>query len=94
MVLNAVVFIWQVEKAQHFVRYASYGYSMVINGAFESLERDDKRVKNSSASIRSLMTSPEDALQNLVEVQHRSQRHTHLQLAAIEKQFHKVIRLK
>jgi len=66
---------------------------MVINSAFESLERDDEHLRTSSASLRSLMSKPEDALQNLVETQRRSQCRTHLQLAAVEKQFHKVMPL-
>ena len=93
IVINAAGFISQAEKAQHFVRHAGYGYNMVINSAFESLERDDEHLRTSSASLQSLMSKPEDALQNLVETQRRSQCRTHLQLAAVEKQFHKVMPL-
>jgi len=93
MVINAVGFISQVEKTQHFVRHARYGYNIVVNSAFESLERDDKPVRNSSATTCALMNKPDGVLHNLIEIQQRLQFRTHCQLAAIEKQFHKVMLL-
>jgi len=83
--------VLQAEKASHFVHHAGYGCSMVVNSAFESLERDGEQVMLDGVNVdRTLMTKPDDMLQKLVEVQHRSQFRSHLQLAAIEKQFHKV----
>jgi len=83
----------QAEKTQHFIRQARYGCIVTAEGPYDALHRDAE-LSNSSAmdiDLSSSVVNARQVLDGFVETQRKTQLRTRIQLAAIEKQFHKVI---
>lgn len=81
----------QAEKAQHYVRKAVYGCCVPNDGPYDALHRDADLGGNVAGEVdTSSCVSARQILDGLADKQRKAQLRTRIQLAAIEKQFHKV----
>lgn len=82
----------QAEKAQHYVRKAVYGCCVPNDGPYDALYRDAELGGNVANAVDTSSSgiSARQVLDGLVDTQRKAQLRTRIQLASIEKQFHKV----
>ena len=81
----------KAEKAQHYIRQALYGQVVMSDGPYDALHRDRELVESdTSTADLPMAVDAKKILDELIDTQRKSQLRTRIQLAAIEKQFHKV----